>query len=213
MLSFFSNVYAAKVYDRNFGRDLKLPTQKLLEKITISAPDVASTSYVIIATNGRVSATAVTLTTGFTQPDVPRALIITPAGTTADVKAGNVTITGTDIYGTSISENFAFLENATAATTGTKSFKTITSIAFPAEDSPYGAQWTIGITDKLGLDKCIDVAGDVAWASFGGAFETTHPTCVADVDEVEKNVCDLNSASNASSDAIIYFIQNFRCAQ
>ena len=44
-----------------------------------------------------------------------------------------------------------------------------------------------------------------------GVYEGTRPTCVADADEVEKNVCDPNTAANGSVDFTFYFIQNFRC--
>jgi len=204
-----SNV-SAKIYDRNQGRDIRLPSQHVLESITVE-PDAAATNNVLNDNDGDTDGSGATVTTFLVAQDVPRALQITPVSTTADVKAGNVTVTGTNIFGETITENFAFLDNASTATTGTKAFKTVTSIAFPAEDSPYTAQWDVGFTDKIGLDHCMNYAGDVAWATADGVYEGTRPTCVADADEVEKNVCDPNTAANGSVDFTFYFIQNFRC--
>lgn len=208
----FLNISFAKRYDLNLGLDLKLPSQKVLEAITISAPAAASTSYVITGTDGDSTGVATAITSGLTSPDVPRVLVVDCESNCGDVAAGNVIIVGTNIYNEAITDTLAFTENQDTPTTGVKAFKTVTSVTFPAEDSAYGATWGIGINDKLGIDKCIDYAGDVAWAHFGGAFETTHPTCVADADEVEKNVCDPNSAADGSSDVVFYFVQNFRCA-
>lgn len=94
--------------------------------------------------------TAVTVTSFLAQPDVPRNLTITPGGTTADVKTGNVVVTGTNVEGATITENFAFLDNATAATVGSKAFKTVTSILFPIQDNT-GATYNVGVGSKLGI--------------------------------------------------------------
>jgi len=208
--AFVSNYSIAKVYDRNMGRDLKLPAQKMLEYQRVSAPAAASTAYILTANDGDDSGAAATVSTFTAQPDVPRVLVVTPGGTTADVAAGNVVITGTNIHGEAITDTLAFLANASTATTGTKAFKTVSSIVFPAEDSPYGATWTVGITDKLGLKHCLAQAGDVIQTVFNGTREATQATCNADVDEVEKNYCDPNSAADGSN-VDFYFVQNYRC--
>ena len=205
-----NNVFA-KIYDRNQGRDIKLPSQHVLESITIADAAAAATANVLNDNDGDTDGSGATVSTFLVAQDVPRALQITPVSTTADVKAGNVTVTGTNVFGETITEAFAFLDNASTATTGTKAFKTVTSISFPAEDSPYTAQWDVGFTDKLGLDHCMDYAGDLAWATADGTYEGTRPTCTADADEVEKNVCDPNTAANGAVDFTFYFIQNYRC--
>jgi hypothetical protein len=197
-------------YSGNFGRDLKLPSQQVLEKTSHLNCAAAATNYILTTNAGATSAATATVTSFTHQPDVPRVLSVTPTGTTADVKAGSVLITGTNERGEVVTDSLAFLENASTATTGTVAFDTVTSIRFPAEDSPYTATWTVGTTDKLGLNKCIAVAGDVAWATADGTYESTRPTCTADVDEMEKNVCDPNTACNGAVDFTFYFIQNFR---
>jgi hypothetical protein len=197
-------------YSRNFGRDLKLPSQKMLEMTEVEDCAAVDPDYILTTNNGDTTGAATTVTTFTKQPDVARALTVTPTGTTADVAAGNVVISGTNCKGETVTDTLAFLENASTATTGVVAFKTVTSIVFPAEDSPYSATWTVGVSDKLGLCKCLDDAGDVAWASADGTYEATRPTCTADEDEVEKNVCDPNTACDGSKDFKFYFIQNFR---
>jgi hypothetical protein len=117
---------------------------------------------------------------------VPRNITVTPGGTTADVAAGNITVTGTNFYNEVITEDIAILANASTIVSGAKAFKTVTSVVFPIQDGA-GATYTIGVGDVLGLKNCLDSAGDVAWAVFNNAYEGTRPTCVADADEVEKN--------------------------
>ena len=206
------NLSFAARYDLNLGLNMKLPSQNLLEKITISSPAAASLSYVITSTEGDSTGVATAVTTGITNPDVPRLITVQCKASCGDVKAGNVIIVGTNIYNAAITDTLTFTANLASAVTSVKAFKTITSVTFPAEDANYTAQWSVGVSDAVGLDKCINFAGDIPWASFNGAFETTHPTCVADADEVEKNVCDPNSALDGSGNLEIYFIQNFRCA-
>lgn len=210
LILLFSISGFSKTYDRNFGRDLKLPTQKMLEYNRVAVPAALSTTLILATEAGDTTGATKTVTTFVAQQDVARALIVTPQGTTADVKEGNVVITGTNIKGESISENFAFLDNASGATTGAKAFLTVTSIVFPIEDAPFGATWDVGTTDKLGLNKCVAQAGDVAWTVFGGTLEATNATCVIDVDDMEGNTCDPSSACNGSN-VDFYFIQNYRC--
>lgn len=209
-VSFPTNGYAA-IERRDL--DLKLPSQQQVEKQTITNPALGTATYVLSGHAGPTSAAALTLSSGFTQPDVPRALSITPGGTTGDVEACTVTVTGKNIQNQTITEDFAFLANASTVTTGTKAFKSITSATWPAncESGGFAATWSIGATDKLGLSKCMNAAGHVLMTTFNSAYETTRPTCVADADEVEKNTCDINGTLDGAKSAEIFFFQNFRC--
>lgn len=190
-------------------RDMKLASQVLLEKQTITDADLAGlqAGAVGIATT---AASTTTVTTFVAQPDVCRNVTIDPGGTTASVPAGDVVINGTNFFGRTITESITFLADATAAKSGLKAFCSLTSVVFPVQDGA-GATYDIGYGDVLGLKRCMDVAGHVAFAVFDGAYETTRPTCVADADEIEKNTCDINGTLDGSKDAEIYFIQNFRC--
>lgn len=193
-------------------QDLKLPTQKQIQHYRIAAPVAASTQRILATHAGFSTATAATVTSFLAQPDVARNLVVTPGSTTADVAAGNVTIVGKDIRGNTITENFAFLANQTTAVTGTKAFKTITSIAFPAEDSPYGATWDVGVGDALGLPKCMDGAGWVIKGLVDGVDLTgITVTAGSTTGALSSNKFTPNPASNASRNFDVLYIQNFRC--
>lgn len=198
--------------NRSF-QDIKLPTQAMLERQLISDPSAADVTGVLNASAGATSAAAVNITTGFTNPDVPRNLVITPQGTTADVKGCTVTVTGTNIFNKAITEDFVIADNQNSATTGVKAFKTVTKLALPAdcEEGGFAATWSIGRGEKLGLKRCMDFAGNFAWSTVGGTYESTRATVVVDADEVEKNTADFNGAMNGSNDFQAFFIQNFRC--
>lgn len=215
LVSFFIMVSAlpAFAYVVPTYRDLKPATQVMLEYQRISAPILADTDYVKATYAGSVTVTAVTLTSFNNQPDVPRNITITPTGTTTDVEECTIVVNGTNFYGAAISENFAFAANASTATVGTKAFKTVTSVVWPAacESGGYAATWIIGVGDVLGLKSCMKQAGDVAWAVFDGAYETTRPTCTANATAVESNTCDINGTLNGAKNVDLYYIQNYRC--
>lgn len=194
-------------------QDLRLPTQVIMERQSIINPAAAGTTQVLNANAGSTSAAAVTVTTFVAQPDVARNLVITPGGSTAHVAACSITVTGTDIQNKAITEAFAFAENASGATTGAKAFKTISSIAFPAncEDTTFQATWSVGYGEKLGLKRCMDYAGHLVFSTVSGAYEATRATVTADDDEVSKNTADFNGTMNGTADFEAFFIQNFRC--
>lgn len=207
------NVSQASQVMRYF-QEAKFPNQALLNKHTILNPLVASSAYVATALAGPTSAAATTVTTGLTSPDVPRNLYITPDGATGAVGTCTITVTGTDILGATITEDFAFAENASSATTGAKAFKTVTSVAFAAncEDTSFAAQWYIGQGEKLGLNRCMDYAGNVVFATASGVYESTRPTAVASASAVSGNTVDVNATMDGSADFEIFFVQNYRCS-
>lgn len=192
--------------------DIKLPTQAVLERQTISA-GVSTTSSILSASAGPTSAAATTISTFLAQPDVPRNLILTPTGTTGDVESCVVTITGTNVKNSTISETFTFAANASTAVTGSKAFKTVTSVAFPAncESGSFGATWNLGQGYKLGLRNCMANAGSFFHAVYGGVKEVTAPTVAASASAVESNTIQLNSML-LGSDVIAYYVQNFACS-
>jgi hypothetical protein len=194
-------------------RDIKLPSQQMIEKQTITDPAAAGTTQVLSGSDGPSSAAAATVTTFVAQPDVPRNLVITPGGTTGDVESCVITVTGKNIFGQTITEDFTFAANASTAQTGNKAFKSVSSIAWPAscESGGFAATWSVGYGEKLGLKRCLDAAGHYLWSTVAGAYESTRATISADSDEVEKNTADFNGTMNGSNDFEIFFVQNFRC--
>lgn len=85
-----------------------------------------------------------TITTGITQPDVPRNISITTTNNSSP--SGNVTIAGLDVAGASQTENITITAGGTA--NGTSSFLSVTSITIPAGVTAADTV-TIGIGDTL----------------------------------------------------------------
>lgn len=179
-----------------------------------SATPVATTATYILTTTGTPHTTGLTLTSFAHQPDVPRNLTVTPAGTTADVTACTVTINGKNIFGKTISETFSITSTQSSATTGAKAFKTVTSVVIPAAcetGSNNDTDWHVGVSSKLGLNRCLDAAGDFGHATFGGVKESTAPTIAASATAVESNTAILNSAMDGSHTVRLLFYPNYRC--
>lgn len=206
-----SSLWAVPV-SRNF-RDMKLPTQQMIEKQTITNPAAAAADDILSTDAGNISTAAVVQTTFDAQPDVPRNVSMTPVGTTADVAACTVTITGTDIFNAVISEELVFAENASTATTGAKAFKTIASVSYPAdcEDTPFGATWNVGYGEKIGLKRCMTYAGHLVFSTVSGVYETTRGTAVASATAISGNTIDFNGTMDGAADFEVFFLQNFRC--
>ncbi len=139
--------------------------------------------------------TAQTITTAITNPPYPRNITVTPGDTTGDIKAGTVIITGTNIAGDVITEDFAFLDDASAATVGTKAFKTVTSIYIPVQDGT-SASFTIGFGELLGLPLMLD-AKPLVFVLDDGVIATA-PVITADADELENNVIDMDGSLDGS---------------
>ena len=201
---------AANPYLRQF-RDIKLPTQAMIEKQTITNPIAADADYIENDHAGGASAAAVVDTTITAQPDVPRNLVITPGGTTTDIESCVIVVAGTNYNGGSITESFTFAANATDAVVGAEAFKTVTSVTFPAncESGGFAATWDIGVGEKLGAKRCMASAGHLVFSTVSGAYETTRATVTADADELEKNTFDFNGTMDAAADFEAFFIQNF----
>lgn len=116
----------------------------------LKRPSIATAAAVMAAT--AVSNTAATtFTTGFTAPDVPRNLTVTIAnGTAANVAAGNIVVTGTNVEGKVITESFAVTDNTPATITGNKAFKTVTQVDVPQQDGT-GGTVSVDTGSKLGI--------------------------------------------------------------
>ncbi len=137
------------------------------------------------------------ITTGITNPAVPRNVTATAGGTAGDIKAIQVIIAGTNYADEAITETLdAFTVNTAGSVTGAKAFKTITSITIPAHDGT-GATTEIGWGDKLGLPYELS-HNTVLFAFLGNTKEGTAPTVAVSASAVESNTVDLNSALNGT---------------
>ena len=146
---------------------------------------------------------AQTITTNITNPPCPRNITITCTKGGGTEMAGDVVITGTNIFGETITDTIA--EGADGTIQGTVAFKTVTSILVPVRKQT-GDAITVGYGDKLGLPFYLYHADQVIQCSRNYVIEGTRATVVADDDEIEKNTIDLNSALNGSVVRIIVAI-------
>lgn len=136
------------------------------------------------------------------QPSCPRNITATAGGTQNDVGAVSVIVYGTNIDDQPISEKLTtFTVNTTGTKTGTKAFKTVTSVFLPSHDGT-GATVAIGTGEVLGLPYKF-TKRPLVWATLNGVIETTVPVMVADSDEIEKNTIDLHSNLN-STEVCVY---------
>lgn len=104
------------------------------------------------------------ISTGITNPDVPR--IVTIKGN-ASGNAGNVIITGTDFAGAAITDTIAL--NAASEVIGVKAFKTVTNIQVPAEVHAGTDTVSIGIGVKLGFPVSLSATSLVTLHNFDGS--------------------------------------------
>ena len=204
----FAQAYVVPTY-----RDIKPASQVMIERQDFGTPIAATTASIKSAFAGPTSAAVVTLTTFLAQPDVPRNLEILPAGTTADVEACVVVVSGTNYLNALISENFTFIANQSTAVVGAKAFKTITSVVWPAncESGGFAATWSIGVGEKIGIKRCMDFAGDWFQSEVAGVYESTRATVVVSASAVESNTADFNGTMTGSAKFFGYFVQNFAC--
>lgn len=179
----------------------------------ITTPIVATTNRIKTTYAGPTSAAALTLSSFTAQPDVPRNITITPTGTTGDVESCVITIAGKDFFNRTISDTITFAANASTVGATTKAFKTVSSVTWPAdcESGGFAATWIIGVGDVLGLNRCMDKAGYVTWATLDGAYETTRPTVTASASVVSSNTIDINGTLDGTKDVGVLFLQNYRC--
>lgn len=211
---FLLTTIEAFAYVRPLRVDLKPATQVMIQKQAHGALAAAGSNQVLSAHAGNTSSAAVTVTSFVAQPDVPRNLVITAGTSTPDVNDDcQIVVTGTNYRNATITETFETYEDQAEAMTGTKAFKTVTSVVFPAscEDGLFAATWSIGYGEKIGLSRCIDYAGNWVFSTAGGSYESTRATVVADADEIEKNTADFNGTMNSSNLFFSYFIENYRC--
>lgn len=194
---------------RPFYQDVKLPTQAMLEHFSVANPAAASATLLKnagAANNG----SSTTFSTFSAQPDFARNIVITPAGTTANVGAGTAVVTGTNTFGKTITENFTISATQSTATTGSKAFKTVTSVLFPATTGA-GVTVNIGTGTKLGMPRCLNDAGDYAWSKYGGAYESTRGTMAVSASAIESNTFVPNGSMDGAHNIDVYYVQNFRC--
>jgi hypothetical protein len=141
----------------------------------------------------------------FHQPPCARTITATAAGTQNDTGAVAVVVTGTNINDEVITETLpAFVENQSATKTGTKAFKTITSVFLPSHDGT-GATVSLGYSDALGVPFMFSKKPYLR-ATLNGVIEANPPVTTIDADEIEKNTVDLNSSLNGTEVCLYWLL-------
>jgi hypothetical protein len=169
------------------------------------SPAVGATNAVHAAAAVLAAGGPQVITTEITNPAVCRNVTATTAGTAADVAAVQVTVTGTNIHGQTISETLpAFTLNTATTVVGNKAFATVTSYSVPAMDGT-GATVAIGTGAKLGLPEKLSTNSVVA-AHLATVKEGTAPTVAFSSTAVESNTVTLNSALNGTAVVIDYYL-------
>lgn len=173
----------------------------------------ASATAVHAAITGSTSTQSVT--TGFTNPDVPRALQVVPGGTTADVAAGVIEVFGTNVEGATISEEFVFTANQSTATEGTKAFKTVNRIDIHDQDGA-AATFSVGTLDKLGVNHrlyedntTVKVYSSTDVASRIPPTLQAAPTVVADEVSIEQNTVEPDTAPDGTAFLTICYVYDY----
>lgn len=168
-----------------------------------------SSTAILAATNG--SASAQTIVSGITQPDVPRALSVTPTANTSGSPL-TVVITGANIEGKTITASFVIPANSTTIVNGVRAFKRVTSIAIPGNTT--GVTITVGTTNVLGLNHrlfnqntTVKVYSATAVSVSGYTTFTLQgaPTVVANERDVELNTIVPATTPNGSTFYIICY--------
>ena len=132
-------------------------------------PVVAANTGIHAAISCPASGTT-TVTTGITNPDVPRVVRI--KGNQASV-TGNVVVVGTNQFGETKTDTIA--SSGVSAVDGVIAFRTITSITVPTQGAG-GDTISLGPGTALGLDRRISTPAAVFSGDFNGVREATLPT-------------------------------------
>lgn len=168
-----------------------------------------TSTAVLAATTGATAAQ--TVTTGITNPDVPRALSVTPT-VNAIGQPFSVVVTGVNIEGKPMTESFVVPASSTSAVNGVKAFKRVTSVTIPANTN--GLTITVGTQNVLGLNHRLfknnttvkvysatglSVSGYTAFTLQGA------PTIVANERDVELNTIVPATTPNGSTFYIVCY--------
>lgn len=130
------------------------------------------------------------------QPPCARNVTVTVAATSAgDVKAAAIVVTGTNLAGETITESFTPTADTPATLVGAKAFKTIASVAVPAQDGAsvtvdVGFGQLIGLPYKLAKKRVLLTLND-------GVVDTA-PTLTISESALESNTVDFNGSLDGS---------------
>lgn len=179
---------------------------------TLKKVAAGSTTAVLAATNG--ATTAQTIDSGITQPDVPRALSVTPTANTTGSPL-SVVVNGTNIEGKPLAKSFIIAANSTSTVNGADAFKTVSSVVIPGNS--VGLTITVGTRNLLGVNHRLfnqntTVKVWSATSTNNGALTLeAQPTVAASENEIERNTVSPATTPDGSKFYIIgYSYDNFQ---
>lgn len=160
------------------------------------APAAANNTGVLAAQTLPTSGTT-TISSGFTQPDVPRTIRLKGNQTTVQGLTP-VVVTGTDILGKVISENVTMGGAFATPTDTVNAFASVTSIVFPTRG---GASDTIsvGFGAALGLDSYCNAY------SFNG-FPSQVASYTSSKTVISLNVATLSASLDGSTAQAVHYV-------
>lgn len=169
----------------------------------------ASATAVLAAT--ATATTSQTVTSGITQPDVPRALSVTPGGTTSQLLDSAVVITGTNVEGKVITESFQLVPSSGAVINGTKAFKTVTSVFIPSQGGAaatvaVGTRNALGVFHRLYNNNTTVKVVQATSISATPALQAA-PTVVEDEEHIEDNL--VTPATNPDGTTMLVIAYSF----
>lgn len=164
-----------------------------------------SASAILAATNGR--STEQVVVDGITQPDVPRALSVTPTANSTGSPL-SVVVRGRNSEGKLLAESFVIAANSTTIVNGNFAFDEIISVTIPGNTT--GLTITVGTTNKLGVkhrlfNQNTTVKVFTATAVYGALTMQSQPTVVASEAELERNLVTPASAPDGAKIFILAY--------
>ena len=173
-----------------------------VERLDLGSPAITSNTSVHAAITDTGSPQ--TVTTGITNPDVVRNINATAGGTTADIKAIQVVVHGTNLSGDVISETLpVFTVNTAGTVSGSKAFKTVTSVVIPAHDGT-SATTSFGYGSVVGLGVLL-ATDSVVNAYLNSVREATRPTVKLSATAIESNTASLASSLDGNAVLVDYY--------
>lgn len=150
----------------------------------------ASNTAILAATAGSLSSQ--TVTTGITNPDVPRALKVITGGTAGHINAGRVIVNGVNSEGKVISEAFATTLTTATTINGALAFARVTSIVIDPQLG-VGMTVSVGTQNKLGIKHRLFPSNTTVkvytnTTAYGALTLQGVPTVTADNTSIENNL-------------------------
>jgi len=176
--SFGTNQYR-NLYNNSFGYT-----------VTSKKVAAASNTAVLAATAGSLSSQ--TVTTGITNPDVPRALKVVTGGTAAHINDGRVIVSGFNSEGKAITESFRTTLSTATTINGVLAFARVTQVVIDPQLNT-GATISVGYQNKLGIKHRLFPANTTVrvytnTTAYGALTVQAAPTVVADNNYLENNL-------------------------